>query len=287
MIESAKNSKTAAEEAGTSGGCYVVPAPIELSAHYWNLYARGTNRNQLICATRESVCFQVYDVFFALESDTGTKFTECKIDGDASDNDFLMQRQLKILQIQVRRPESVETTAIGVAYIARTGSRLLGRYIEEVKANLKGNTLFSPEILEHQTRNKDCWLGTYSKACHRNKDIVAALVTQSDVEIFNLGMQDSAEENPVTYIQTGIMSAILLKCDLCDIVVDGCGTGQGYLNSVMQFQNVVCGLIQDSLATWLFSKINNGNCISLASSLQYGYFRFRDIDDRIKNEAVY
>lgn len=108
-------------------------------------------------------------------------------------------------------------------------------------------------------------------ACHRNKDIVAALELQNDVEIFNLGMQDPAEENPVTYIQTGIMSAILLNCDICDMVVGGCGTGQGYLNSVMQFPNVVCGLILEPLDAWLFSQINGGNCVSLALNKGYGW----------------
>ncbi len=108
-------------------------------------------------------------------------------------------------------------------------------------------------------------------ACARNKDIVDALSGQKNIEILNVGMRDPDEENPITYIQTGIMSAILLNCGICDMVVGGCGTGQGFLNVVMQFPNVFCGLIQEPLDAWLFSQINGGNCISLALNKGYGW----------------
>lgn len=108
-------------------------------------------------------------------------------------------------------------------------------------------------------------------ACARNKDIVAALQGYDDIEILNMGMKDPEEENPITYIQTGIISAILLNCDMCDLVVGGCGTGQGYLNAVMQFPGVFCGLIQEPLDAWLFSQINGGNCVSLALNKGYGW----------------
>jgi len=108
-------------------------------------------------------------------------------------------------------------------------------------------------------------------ACAKNKDIVAALQPFENMEIYNVGMKDPSEENPITYIQTGIISAILLNCDICDMVVGGCGTGQGYLNAVMQFPNVFCGLILEPMDAWLFSQINGGNCISLALNKGYGW----------------
>lgn len=108
-------------------------------------------------------------------------------------------------------------------------------------------------------------------ACTRNRDIVAALKEYEDIEILNAGMQDPEEEHPITYIQTGIMSAIMLNCGMCDLVVGGCGTGQGYMNAVMQFPGVFCGLIQEPLDAWLFSQINGGNCISLALNKGYGW----------------
>lgn len=108
-------------------------------------------------------------------------------------------------------------------------------------------------------------------ACARNKDIVAALKPYDNIEIVNVGMEDPQEKHPITYIQTGIMSAILLNCGICDLVVGGCGTGQGYLNAVLQFPGVACGLIQEPLDAWLFSQINGGNCISLALNKGYGW----------------
>lgn len=108
-------------------------------------------------------------------------------------------------------------------------------------------------------------------ACAKNKDIVAALETLRGVEILNLGMKDPQEDHPITYIQTGLMSAILLNCGICDFIIGGCGTGQGFLNSVMQYPGVFCGLIQEPLDAWLFSQINGGNCISLALNKGYGW----------------
>ena len=102
-------------------------------------------------------------------------------------------------------------------------------------------------------------------ACAKNKDIVKALEAYENVEILNMGMHEPTEENPLTYIQTGIMSAILLNCGICDFVVGGCGPGQGYLNVVMQFPNVFCGLIQEPLDAWRsFSRIRQDRAILLS-----------------------
>jgi ribose 5-phosphate isomerase RpiB len=88
----------------------------------------------------------------------------------------------------------------------------------------------------------------------------------------------------ITYIHTGLISAILLNLKRVDFVVRGCGTGQGYLNSVMQYPGVVCGHILNSLDAWLFTQINGGNCISLALNQGYGWaadVNLRFIFDRI------
>lgn len=105
---------------------------------------------------------------------------------------------------------------------------------------------------------------------HRNKDIIEALKGFNH-EIYNVGMKNT-EDNPVlTYIHTGLMSALLLNLKAVDMVIGGCGTGQGYLNSVMQYPGIFCGVISDSLEAWLFSQINAGNCISLALNKGYGW----------------
>ncbi|MGN1142047.1 MAG: RpiB/LacA/LacB family sugar-phosphate isomerase [Oliverpabstia sp.] len=105
----------------------------------------------------------------------------------------------------------------------------------------------------------------------RNADIVNALEQATDAEILNCGMHNSEEQPCLTYIQTGYMAAILLNTGACDFVISGCGTGQGFLNVVMQFPKVSCGLVSDPLDAWLFSQINGGNCVSLPLNKGYGW----------------
>jgi ribose 5-phosphate isomerase RpiB len=88
----------------------------------------------------------------------------------------------------------------------------------------------------------------------------------------------------LTYIHTGVAAALLLNAQVVDFAVGGCGTGQGFLNSVMQYPNVFCGHILNSLDAWLFTQINSGNCISLALNQGYGWagaVNLRFIFDRI------
>ena len=119
-------------------------------------------------------------------------------------------------------------------------------------------------------------------AAARNRDIVAALEGRQHT-LINAGMKD-ADEPELTYIQTGLLAAILLNLKRADLVIGGCGTGQGFLNSVMQYPNVSCGLIQSPLDAWLFVQINGGNCISLALLVNYGWagdVNLRFIFDRL------
>ena len=109
-------------------------------------------------------------------------------------------------------------------------------------------------------------------ACAKNGDILAAIeASVPGAEILNLGMSDPEGRPQLTYMHTGLISAIILHAGWCDFVVGGCGTGQGYLNSVMQYPGIFCGLIQEPLDAWLFSQINGGNCVSLALNKGYGW----------------
>lgn len=105
----------------------------------------------------------------------------------------------------------------------------------------------------------------------KNADILRALEKTGGTEVFNVGMTCPDEKPELTYIQTGIMAGILLNERKVDLVVGGCGTGQGFLNVAMQFPGVFCGLITNPLDAWLFSQINAGNCISLALNKGYGW----------------
>lgn len=108
-------------------------------------------------------------------------------------------------------------------------------------------------------------------ASQRNLDIVNALEQTVDAEILNCGMHNPEEEPSLTYIQTSYMASILLGTGACDFVISGCGTGQGFLNAVMQFPSISCGLVSDPLDAWLFSQINGGNCVSLPLNKGYGW----------------
>jgi ribose 5-phosphate isomerase RpiB len=116
-----------------------------------------------------------------------------------------------------------------------------------------------------------------TSAADKNKDIMAALQGRGH-DIINAGMAQCGAKPELTYIHTGFLAGLLLNLRKVDLVIGGCGTGQGFLNSVMQYPNVFCGLIQNPLDAWLFGQINGGNCISLA--LNYGYGWAGDVNLR-------
>jgi len=109
-----------------------------------------------------------------------------------------------------------------------------------------------------------------TSAADRNADVLAALQGRGHA-LCNAGMKKNGEKPELLYIQTGLMAAILLNLNRVDFVVGGCGTGQGFLNSCMQYPGVFCGHILTPLDAWLFTQINGGNCISLALNQGYGW----------------
>lgn len=109
-----------------------------------------------------------------------------------------------------------------------------------------------------------------TSAADRNADILAALDGLGH-DVINAGMKKGGEKPELSYIHTGLMAAVLLNAGTVDFVVGGCGTGQGFLNSVMQYPGVTCGHILTPLDAWLFTQINGGNCISLMLNQGYGW----------------
>lgn len=109
-----------------------------------------------------------------------------------------------------------------------------------------------------------------TSAADRNAEIFAALDKRGHT-IINAGMTKSGAQPELQYIHTGFLSALLLNLKRVDLVVGGCGTGIGYMNSVMQYPGVFCGLIHTPLDAWLFAQINDGNCFSLALNQGYGW----------------
>lgn len=109
-----------------------------------------------------------------------------------------------------------------------------------------------------------------TSAADRNAEILAAL-DGFEHTIINVGMKKSGEKPELTYIHTGLLAALMLNTGAVDLVVGGCGTGQGFLNSAMQYPGVFCGLITGPLDAWLFTQINGGNCVSLPLNQGYGW----------------
>jgi len=109
-----------------------------------------------------------------------------------------------------------------------------------------------------------------TSAAGKNADIVRALEGRGH-EIVNCGMKEPGVAPELSYVHTSFLSALLLNLGRVDFVVGGCGTGQGYLNAVLQYPGVVCGHLLSDLDAWLFSRINDGNCVSLALNQGYGW----------------
>jgi len=153
VIDSAADSEYMAKKVKDTNGCYVVPAFTGLGAPYWDQYARGTivgitrgvNKYHIIRATLDSIAYQVNDVLSAMEADSKIQITSLKVDGGASANDFLMQTQADIVNVPVIRPQCVETTAMGAAYLAGLA---VGYWPskEDVMKNWASDCTFNPSI---------------------------------------------------------------------------------------------------------------------------------------------
>lgn len=157
LIESAADSEYMAKKVKDTAGCYVVPAFTGLGAPHWDQYARGAivgltrgvNKYHIIRATLDSLCYQTNDVLTAMKADSGIELSSLKVDGGASANNYLMQTQADIIAAPVNRPQCVETTAMGAAYLAGLA---VGYWAdkEDVVQNWAIDRTFTPEITEAQ-----------------------------------------------------------------------------------------------------------------------------------------
>ena len=160
IIEDSRDSEYMALKVKDTNGCYVVPAFTGLGAPHWDQYARGTivgltrgcNKNHIIRATLDSLCYQVNDVLKAMEADAGIRLSGIRVDGGASANNYLLQAQADISGAAVERPRCVETTALGAAYLAGLA---VGSWDSpaDVLKNREIDRVFTPQITE-QDREK-------------------------------------------------------------------------------------------------------------------------------------
>ncbi len=154
IIDSSKDSEYFATKALGSNEVYVVPAFAGLGAPYWDMYARGaifgltrdTGKDHLIKATLESLAYQTKDILNAMQEDAGLKLASLKVDGGACANNILMQFQADILDAQVERPEVIESTAMGAAFLAGIHVKLWKK--EDIVKNRKIEKSFKPNMDE-------------------------------------------------------------------------------------------------------------------------------------------
>lgn len=158
LIDDSSDSEWMARKVKNTNGVYLVPAFVGLGAPYWDPYARGTivgltrgaNKFHIIRATLESLAYQANDVLSAMEEDSGIKLTSLKVDGGACANNFLMQFQSDIINVPVKRPVSVETTALGAAYLAGLATGYW-KNKEDVLDNWRIDRVFEPDM-SHSVR---------------------------------------------------------------------------------------------------------------------------------------
>lgn len=153
MLKNTPQSIEYAMRVEDTNGVYIVPAFTGLGAPYWDPYAKGTvvgltrgcSKEHFIRAALESIDYQTNDVLKAMQEDTQIKLKCLRVDGGASQNDFLMQFQSDISNCLVHRPEVVETTALGAAYLAGLATGFWSSK-EEIKSNWKLNREFQPQM---------------------------------------------------------------------------------------------------------------------------------------------
>ena len=167
LIDAAPDSEYYAKKVPDSGGVLVVPAFTGLGAPHWDAYARGliigitraTTKHHIIRATLDSIAYQITDVVELMKISSGSNIISLRVDGGASANSLLMQTQADLLGTPLVRPECVETTALGAAYLAGLA---LGLYANpaDIAKHHKVGCEFLPQ------RNDD-WRENTIKTWHR------------------------------------------------------------------------------------------------------------------------
>ncbi|HEX3443314.1 MAG TPA: glycerol kinase GlpK [Chthoniobacterales bacterium] len=157
IIRTAPEVEELAGSVPDNGGVYLVPAFVGLGAPHWDSYARGTivgltrgsTMAHIARAALEGIAYQVADVLFAMEGDSGVKLAELRVDGGAAGNNLLMQFQADILGIPVVRTANPEATAFGSAYLAGLA---VGFYksTDEIVAQWAADRTFEPKMSADQ-----------------------------------------------------------------------------------------------------------------------------------------
>ncbi|MEY1638385.1 glycerol kinase GlpK [Tenuifilum osseticum] len=172
IIKSSAEVEELARQVPDNGDLYLVPSFTGMGAPHWDQYARGlmigisrgTTRAHIARAALESIAFQTMDVLDVMAKDTGINLTELRVDGGASANNLLMQFQSDVLGINVVRPKTIETTAMGAAYLAGLATGYW-KNIEEIANLWQLDKTFTPGMpAETLQKMKDKWADAVERA---------------------------------------------------------------------------------------------------------------------------
>lgn len=174
LVYDSPQSEYYANKIEDTDGVVVVPAFTGLGAPYWDMYARGgifgltrgTKREHLVRATLESLAYQSKDVIEAMQEDAKIPLAYLRVDGGASANNFLMQFQADMLNTEVHRPRTLETTSLGAAYLAGLA---VGYWkdLDEISEDFSIDRTFKPQMSqEKRDKNYKYW----KKAIERSMD---------------------------------------------------------------------------------------------------------------------
>lgn len=160
LIKHAPDSEQAALESTSENEVYVVPAFTGLGAPYWDAetrgsifgVTRGTTDKDIIKATLQSLAYQTRDVVDTMQQDSGIEIPALRVDGGASNNNYLMQFQADILGIEIERAKTLETTSMGAAFLAGLAVGYW-KNIDELKHTFTIGQAFEPKMHEAE-RNK-------------------------------------------------------------------------------------------------------------------------------------
>ena len=172
IITTAHECDELAESVPDTGGVYAVSAFTGLGAPWWDPYARGTivgitrgtGRAHICRAVLEGIAYQVADLLSVMEKDTGSSLDVLRVDGGASVSDFLMQFQSDILQKPIDRPCTVETTALGAAFLAGLSSGVWTD-LSQISELRRTDRLFTPDM---EKEKADAMLAKWHKAVERS-----------------------------------------------------------------------------------------------------------------------
>jgi glycerol kinase len=171
MIRTAGESEGLARSVASTDGVYLVPAFTGLGAPHWDSDARGlligltrgTSRAQIVRAALESIAYQTADVLACFEADAELRASRLQVDGGAAANDFLMQFQADVLGVPVHRPQVLETTALGAAYLAGLAAGVWPDR-DAIRANQQLERSFEPALA---ARARDDLLAGWRRAVDR------------------------------------------------------------------------------------------------------------------------